>query len=734
MANPTISQRIDFDASLNLDAESQRRFERQLGGGFFKKLEQASKKAGAALAKPMQAASRAASRTPQVRLKAGVGDAAKRAADALGLTLKKAAPPTRRITTNTGGVAGKDGGGTPNQTVVGAMKVFRKSVQQIIKLVSTALRATMQQIQKITQAVTRMISLKRGGPKDPNDPAVKAENKAQAEAARDPVGGTNKPVHVIVDGGQVKVTNTPPPPEPPKPTPPPTQDPRYDRPEERTVIDFDPTKILQMFMNIANRIFNVVKTVTAGAVAYTGAYAGPQGFNRAVQLADELGITTEEAASKMNEALNAGVGSTKNMYENISAVAQVSEYLGISISELVTNSRKLIRNNKSNFDLAAAAAGLANTGLLSIQESYAVVTAAAASIGKSGVSVDSMVGRVQKMVGAFGDEIGPAMAQMQEIFRGQTIGDTIKEIMLMGPEAAAKVLRKAEEGLGSDKFSEDTRKMIEKALASGDLVAMAEALQLVGPAAEDLAQTFRGQKLGVGFQSGGLAQVAYRQVFGMGAQSVQDLRVKKAAGVLGAEGGVMTGATTGGVKAAREAGLSITEVLQKKLDEGLTGPLSSMAYGFKSAVESVSDAMSELVSVVKSLGAYMAALISPLGGDPAEAARAASPTSKMVPVLFPEPKNDFIYQGGKGGVARITAINTQDQFFGAKPGGAIDRAIASTASGMSRTTTTVGGRGAAGVTNVTVNVNGGDLGKVYEVVRNVLQQSGVRPPAGAYAT
>jgi hypothetical protein len=38
------------------------------------------------------------------------------------------------------------------------------------------------------------------------------------------------------------------------------------------------------------------------------------------------------------------------------------------------------------------------------------------------------------------------------------------------------------------------------------------------------------------------------------------------------------------------------------------------------------------------------------------------------------------------------------------------------------------------VTNVTVNVNGGDLGKVYEVVRNVLQQSGVRPPAGAYAT
>ena len=96
-------------------------------------------------------------------------------------------------------------------------------------------------------------------------------------------------------------------------------------------------------------------------------------------------------------------------------------------------------------------------------------------------------------------------------------------------------------------------------------------------------------------------------------------------------------------------------------------------------------------------------------------------------------KNDFIFQN-KGGMARITPINSQDQFFGAKPGGAIDQAIASTAAGMTKRT---GGRanaqGVASVNNVTVNINGGDLGKVYEVVRNVLQQSGVRPPAGAYA-
>jgi hypothetical protein len=722
MANPTISQRIDFDASLNLDAASQRRFERQLGGGFFKQLEQAAKKAGSLLAAPMRAAGRAAANVPRVKVNTGIGDAAKKAAAA---TTKKS--DSKRTPTTTGN-AGK-GGGAPSQAVVGAMKEFRKSAQQITKLVGTALRATMQQIQKITQAVTRMISLTRGGPRDPNDSAVKAENKAQAEAARDPVGGTDKPAHVIVDGGQVKVTNPPPPPEPPKPPPPPP-DPRYDEPEERTVIDFDPTKILKMFMDISNRIFNIVKTVTAGAVAYTKDYAGPDGFKAAVVLADKLGITTEEAASKLNEALNAGVESTDNMYENINDVAQVSEYLGISISELVTNSRKLIRNNKSNFNLAAAAAGLADEGLLTIQEAYSVVTAAAASIGKSGVSVGSMVGRVQKMVGAFGDEIGPAMAQMQEIFRGQTIGDTIKEIMLMGTDNAEEVLRKARESLGDDAYSADTRKMIDKALASNDLVAMAEALQLVGPAAEDLAQTFRGQKLGVGFQSGGLAQTAYRQVFGMGAQSVQDIRVKRAAGVLGVEGGVKTGDTTGDVKTAREAALSITEILQKNLDEALTGPLGTAAYGFKAAVLLVTDAMSELISVVKSIGVYMAASLNPFGGDPAKAALEASPTSPVVRRLFAPPVKDFVYQGGKG----ITAIDTQDQFFGAKPGGAIDRAIASTASGMSRTMTTAGGRGPAGVTNVTVNVNGGDLGKVYEVVRNVLQQSGVRPPAGAYAT
>lgn len=730
MANPTINQQINFDASVNLDSASQRRFEQQLGGGFFKRLETAAKKAGSLLATPMRAAGRATANVPRAKVNTGIGDAAKKAAAAFMVKEKK----ERRTTTRGGAVGAGSGGGAEGSSastvVKNAMKAFRQSVQQIVKLVTTAIKATTKQIQKIAQAVKRMIISKAGaGPRDPNDPAVKAENKAQAEAARDPAGGSTAPQHVIVDSGKVEVTKQPPPPPgetPPEPPEPPSE------PRTRPVISFNPMDFIQTLMNQFNRIFNIVKTVTAGAVRYTGGLAGPQGFNEAVALANELGLTTEEAASKLNEALVAGVGATNGMYDNALAVTQVSEFLGISISELVANSRKVIRNNKTSYDLAAAAAGLADTKLFTVQEAYSIVTSAVAAIGKSGVSVSSMVGRVQKMVTVFGDEIGPAMAQMQEVFRGQSLGDTIKEIMLMGPEAAANVLRKAESELGTDAFSQDTRKMIEKALASGDLIAMAEALQLVGPAAEDLAQTVRGQQLGVGFGAQGLAAIARRQVLGLGAQQEQDLRVKKAAGVLGAEFAPTTGTTTGDVKAAREAGLSITDVLQKGMDEALTGPMGDMAYAFKGVVQNVTDVMGELVSVMKSIAAYLAEMVNPFSStDPSEAARQASPTSQVVPTLFPA--NDFIYRGD-GTAGKITPINTKDQFFGAKPGGAIDRAIASAATGMGTRGGRTGGRPAAGPTNVTVNINGGDLGKVYEVVRTVLQQSGIRPPAGAYAT
>ena len=69
---------------------------------------------------------------------------------------------------------------------------------------------------------------------------------------------------------------------------------------------------------------------------------------------------------------------------------------------------------------------------------------------------------------------------------------------------------------------------------------------------------------------------------------------------------------------------------------------------------------------------------------------------------------DFIYRGD-GTRGTINPINKKDEFFGAKPGGAIDKAI---------------NGGGGGVVNI--NIYGGDENKVYQVVKRVLQESGIR--------
>ena len=74
---------------------------------------------------------------------------------------------------------------------------------------------------------------------------------------------------------------------------------------------------------------------------------------------------------------------------------------------------------------------------------------------------------------------------------------------------------------------------------------------------------------------------------------------------------------------------------------------------------------------------------------------------------------DFIYRGD-GTRGTINPINKKDEFFGAKPGGAIDKAI--------------NGGGGGGVVNI--NIYGGDENKVYQVVKRVLQESGIRSAAG----
>ena len=72
---------------------------------------------------------------------------------------------------------------------------------------------------------------------------------------------------------------------------------------------------------------------------------------------------------------------------------------------------------------------------------------------------------------------------------------------------------------------------------------------------------------------------------------------------------------------------------------------------------------------------------------------------------------DFIYRGD-GTRGTINPINKRDEFFGAKPGGAIDKAI---------------NGGGGGVVNIYIS---GDEAKVYNVVKRVIQESGLRAPAG----
>jgi hypothetical protein len=83
--------------------------------------------------------------------------------------------------------------------------------------------------------------------------------------------------------------------------------------------------------------------------------------------------------------------------------------------------------------------------------------------------------------------------------------------------------------------------------------------------------------------------------------------------------------------------------------------------------------------------------------------------AKLTGLTLQNPVNDFIYRGGaRGGV--ITPINRKDDFIGMMPGGPIDKATAS-----------------GNIVNITIE--GGDEVKVYNVVRRVLLESGIRPNA-----
>lgn len=69
---------------------------------------------------------------------------------------------------------------------------------------------------------------------------------------------------------------------------------------------------------------------------------------------------------------------------------------------------------------------------------------------------------------------------------------------------------------------------------------------------------------------------------------------------------------------------------------------------------------------------------------------------------------DFVYRGDSGG-GTITPINNYDQLLGMKPGGPVDKTM---------------GSGGGGNKTVYININGGDLNAVRQVVTKVLQDTG----------
>ena len=110
---------------------------------------------------------------------------------------------------------------------------------------------------------------------------------------------------------------------------------------------------------------------------------------------------------------------------------------------------------------------------------------------------------------------------------------------------------------------------------------------------------------------------------------------------------------------------------------------------------------------------YGSAVGAAIGGDISFLRKAigSDKAAKALAAKAGFPVDDFIYRGD-GTRGTINPINKRDEFFGAKPGGAIDKAI---------------NGGGGGVVNIYIS---GDEAKVYNVVKRVIQESGLRAPAG----
>ena len=476
--------------------------------------------------------------------------------------------------------------------------------------------------------------------------------------------------------------------------------------------------LVKVFIKLydASRIMAKGFTDSVPALEYQGERAG---FTQTKQIAEALEIPYTEAAQLVGEA----------WAENVSDGARIQQAvitaksLGLSVSEVLSQSKKLVSNFGRMANIFGETAGLAEATGMSLQSAYGILQSVTTGVQLMNTDLKKSFGYVKKLVMTFGEELGQQLAQSLGIVRGMSPQDALKELLLMKEEDRRRMFE-----LAMADTSEDTpqgraaKAMLERATAAGaTLEDQAIALRHIGPRAELYMEGKRGGGLFGDYKptTMGFAEAAGRASLGM---TSADTEVRQFALSLKGMGDGVTafnnsvGMAAGNIQEMAKSVRTFDESVNRYVDKAavLVGLGGTMNY------QEIGDTIADSIANVAS------------GGTP----------ESSIPV------KDFVYRGD-GKFGSITPINSQDQFFGAMPGGPIDTAMK-----MAGVVKGIGGLGGAGTTirtpagagaargvggraaapsHVTVNINGGDLGKVYEVVRNVLRQSGLRPPAGAYA-
>jgi len=426
------------------------------------------------------------------------------------------------------------------------------------------------------------------------------------------------------------------------------------------------------------------------------------GLDQVRGIAHSLGITFDEAASMVGEALaaNAKVG-------DIGKAAKIAKSLGLGIGEIVEQSVKLKSNFGTTADIFAETQGLAEATGLSLSASYGILQSVISGVQLMNSNLQSSIGWIKQLVQTFGEELGQQLAQSLGIFRGMSVADAIKEVLLMGEANARELVRDSMRDINrSTPQGRAAAELLGRGV-EGSLEDLAVAIRHLSARGELKGTMKRGAALGLGGVSPtemtGMQLLARDVGLGLGGaeEEVRTAALYKAGPVAFREfsGGVED--FSGVVSNFNVSVRTFDEAVQRLVDEAVT--LGS-APDLSGVGQAIKDAFWALV----------------LDMDPVKAADIIGKLG--------QPVNDFIYRGDSlGGV--ITPINKRDEFLGMKPGGPVEGALKD----MKGPAVAYAGA-TPRPTNVTVNINGGDLGKVYEVVKTVLRQSGLRPPAGAYAT